>query len=47
MGDPALRRRLSDGALRTARERNWNEVYDRLLEDYGDAVRAAGVRRAA
>jgi glycosyltransferase involved in cell wall biosynthesis len=47
MGDPALRRRLSEGALRTARERNWSDVYDRLLEDYADAVRAAGVRRAA
>jgi glycosyltransferase involved in cell wall biosynthesis len=45
--DAALRRRLADGALRTARERSWDEVYDRLLEDYGDAVRAAEVSRAA
>ena len=45
--DAALRRRLADGALRTARERSWDEVYDRLLEDYRDTVRAAGVRRAA
>ena len=47
MADGALRRRLADGALRTARERNWTEVYDRLLEDYGGAIRAAGVSRAA
>ena len=51
--DAALRRRLAEGALRTARERNWDEVYDRLLEDYADAVRGgrrltrAAVRPAA
>ena len=39
--DAALRRRLADGALRTARERNWDDVYDRLLEDYGSAMDAA------
>jgi phosphatidylinositol alpha 1,6-mannosyltransferase len=47
LGDTALRRRLADGALRTARERSWDEVYDRLLEDYRDAMRAARVSRAA
>ncbi len=47
MQDTALRRRLADGALRTARERAWGEVYDCLLEDYRDAVRAARVWRAA
>jgi alpha-1,3-rhamnosyl/mannosyltransferase len=45
--DAALRRRLAEGALRTARERCWDEVYDRLLEDYRSAVRAAAARRAA
>lgn len=45
--DAALRRRLAVGALRTAQERSWDEVYDRLLEDYGDAMRAARVSRAA
>lgn len=45
--DHGLRRRLAEGALRTARERNWDEVYDRLVRDYEEAVAAAGVRRAA
>jgi glycosyltransferase involved in cell wall biosynthesis len=45
--DEALRRRLADGALRTAGERSWDEVYDQLLKDYGDAMRAARVSRAA
>jgi glycosyltransferase involved in cell wall biosynthesis len=38
--DAGLRRRLSEGALRTAQERGWDEVYDRLLEDYQDAIEA-------
>lgn len=45
--DAALRRRLAEGALRTARERSWDEVYDRLLQDYRGAAEAAGVSRAA
>ena len=46
--DAALRRRLSEGALRTGRERNWDDVYDRLLQDYRDAMDAAArVTRAA
>ena len=36
--DAALRRRLSEGALQTARERGWDEVYDQLIADYQDAI---------
>jgi glycosyltransferase involved in cell wall biosynthesis len=36
--DAALRRRLSEGALRTAQERGWDEVYDQLIADYQDAI---------
>ncbi|MGN6390901.1 MAG: glycosyltransferase family 4 protein [Gemmatimonadales bacterium] len=36
--DAALRRRLAEGALATARARGWEEVYDRLLEDYREAA---------
>jgi glycosyltransferase involved in cell wall biosynthesis len=39
--DANLRRRLADGALRTAHERRWDEVYDQLLEDYQDAIDAS------
>jgi glycosyltransferase involved in cell wall biosynthesis len=45
--DSSLRRTLADGALRTARERAWDEVYDRLLEDYQDAIESSRVVRAA
>jgi glycosyltransferase involved in cell wall biosynthesis len=45
--DAALRRRLSEGALRTARERDWNQVYDRLLTDYAEAVAGKPLTRAA
>jgi len=45
--DPALRRRLADGALRTARARDWGTVYDQLLADYREAVAARGAHRAA
>jgi phosphatidylinositol alpha 1,6-mannosyltransferase len=45
--DPALRRRLADGALRSAEERGWDKVYDRLLEDYREAARAGGAIQAA
>jgi glycosyltransferase involved in cell wall biosynthesis len=38
MEDATLRRRLAEGALRTARERRWDEVYDQLIEDYQDAI---------
>jgi phosphatidylinositol alpha 1,6-mannosyltransferase len=36
--DAALRRRIAEGALATARARGWEEVYDRLLEDYREAA---------
>jgi glycosyltransferase involved in cell wall biosynthesis len=38
MEDATLRRRLAEGALRTARERRWDEVYDQLIDDYRDAI---------
>ena len=45
--DQALRQRLAAGALRTARERDWDAVYDLLLEDYRQAVAAKAETRAA
>ncbi len=45
--DSALRRRLTQGALRTARERDWDRVYDRLVADYLDAVEGKKLTRAA
>jgi glycosyltransferase involved in cell wall biosynthesis len=45
--DGSLRRRLAAGALRTARERDWNQVYDRLLADYAAAVEGKRLTRAA
>jgi glycosyltransferase involved in cell wall biosynthesis len=45
--DRALRRRLTQGALRTARERDWDRVYDRLVADYVDAVEGKKLTRAA
>jgi phosphatidylinositol alpha 1,6-mannosyltransferase len=45
--DASLRRRLAEGALRTARERDWNQVYDRLLADYAEAVKGKRLTRAA
>jgi glycosyltransferase involved in cell wall biosynthesis len=45
--DGALRVRLAEGALATARERSWDQVYDRLIQDYEDARRARGMIRAA
>jgi glycosyltransferase involved in cell wall biosynthesis len=47
MEDPSLRRRLAGGALRTARERGWDEVYARLLDDYRDAIESRRMVRAA
>jgi glycosyltransferase involved in cell wall biosynthesis len=46
LGDPALRSRLREGALRTAGERRWDVVYDRLVADYGEVLEGAR-RRAA
>jgi glycosyltransferase involved in cell wall biosynthesis len=45
--DPTLRDRLSEGALRTASERGWDGVYDRLLEDYRDTIESRRLIRAA
>jgi phosphatidylinositol alpha 1,6-mannosyltransferase len=46
LGDPVLRGRLREGALRTAAERRWDVVYDRLVVDYGEVIEGAR-RRAA
>jgi glycosyltransferase involved in cell wall biosynthesis len=45
--DPSLRRRLALGGLETARQRDWDRVYDRLLLDYREAVERKGLTRAA
>jgi glycosyltransferase involved in cell wall biosynthesis len=45
--DGALRRRLADGALATARERDWGRVYDRLVADYEAAAEEKGLTQAA
>jgi phosphatidylinositol alpha 1,6-mannosyltransferase len=45
--DAALRRRLAEGALATARERDWAAVYDGLLDDYRAAIAAKNATRAA
>jgi hypothetical protein len=47
MADIELRRALAVGALASARTRHWSEVDDRLLAQYGDAVRRHAGRRAA
>ena len=47
MEDSALRRRLSEGALQTAGERGWNEVYDQLIRDYQDAIEAGALNLRA
>jgi glycosyltransferase involved in cell wall biosynthesis len=47
LADPALRRRLAAGGLATARERSWDQVYDRLIQDYEDTSRAKGMTQAA
>ena len=45
--DAALRQRLADGALATARERDWATVYDALLDDYRAGIAAKAASRAA
>jgi phosphatidylinositol alpha 1,6-mannosyltransferase len=45
--DAALRRRLGDGGLQTARERDWAQVYDRLVADYKEVSEGKGLTRAA
>ena len=47
MEDSALRRCLSEGALQTAGERGWDEVYDQLIGDYQDAIDRRGATQAA
>jgi phosphatidylinositol alpha 1,6-mannosyltransferase len=46
LADPALRRRLVEGALQTAAERRWDVVYDQLVADYRAAA-SSRVTRAA
>jgi glycosyltransferase involved in cell wall biosynthesis len=45
--DPALRRHLAAGALETARQRDWAQVYERLIADYMEAVKGKRITRAA
>jgi len=45
--DASLRHRLADGALATARGRDWGGVYDGLLDDYRAAMAAKADTRAA
>lgn len=45
--DAALRRRLTDGALRTAAERSWGVVYDGLIADYQAAIEGKRITEAA
>jgi phosphatidylinositol alpha 1,6-mannosyltransferase len=47
MQDVGLRAGLAEGALQTARERGWDQVYDRLLMDYQDAVESKRLIQAA
>ncbi|HET6837683.1 MAG TPA: glycosyltransferase family 1 protein [Gemmatimonadales bacterium] len=45
--DPGLRHRLIQGGLATAAERRWEEVYDRLLNDYREAIENRRLIQAA
>ncbi|HEX2250490.1 MAG TPA: glycosyltransferase family 1 protein [Gemmatimonadales bacterium] len=45
--DHALRRHLAEGGLATARERTWEDVYDRLLQDYHEAIENRRLSQAA
>jgi glycosyltransferase involved in cell wall biosynthesis len=47
INDSALRRTLADGALQTARERGWDAVYGRLLEDYRETIQSRRMIQAA
>lgn len=47
MHDPGLRQKLSEGGLKTASERSWDQVYDSLIEDYQAAIASKSVVRAA
>jgi glycosyltransferase involved in cell wall biosynthesis len=45
--DSALRARLAQGGLATAQERGWDQVYEQLLQDYGEAIENRGMIQAA
>lgn len=45
--DAALRRRLAVGAMCTARERGWDEVYHQLIQDYQSAIDGKRMTQAA
>jgi phosphatidylinositol alpha 1,6-mannosyltransferase len=45
--DPTLRAQLAEGGMATAAERRWDVVYDRLLEDYGEAIENRRMIQAA
>jgi glycosyltransferase involved in cell wall biosynthesis len=45
--DSALRHSLTEGSLQTARERGWDEVYDRLIQDYQDTIESRRMIQAA
>jgi phosphatidylinositol alpha 1,6-mannosyltransferase len=47
LADSTLRRQLAAGALATAAERGWDQVYDELLEDYRAAIENRGMVQAA
>jgi glycosyltransferase involved in cell wall biosynthesis len=47
INDSRLRRQLSEGALQSARERGWNQVYTQLLYDYQQAVESRRLIQAA
>src|SRR5919112_3198267 len=46
LSDPALRRRLGEGALETAAGRPWDGVYDQLIADYRAAAASRETRAA-
>ncbi len=46
LGDGALRQRLAAGGRATAAERQWDGIYDRLLDEYRRAARGRGSRAA-
>jgi glycosyltransferase involved in cell wall biosynthesis len=47
MEDSTLRGKLAEGSMATAAERQWDEVYDRLLDDYRSAIENRRMIRAA
>jgi phosphatidylinositol alpha 1,6-mannosyltransferase len=47
LSDAGLRRKLAEGAMRTAQAHRWDAVYDQLIQDYQDAIDARRLVRAA